>query len=164
MRAFIRQGKLLKWWHGYLLTQGVDHFTGLPLEPPTASQRTSTSTCTTRRRREGDQPRSAGCRYFVTADMGHSSGVLRVERRAWDHAGRALPPGDALAPRKAQATLDFDEHGVPFCRHCGGGTDQVSFMLLPAEGPKGRHAHLARALRRAPGQGVRGRAGDQLPA
>ena len=31
VRAYIRNGKLLKWWVGYFLIQGVDHFTGLPL-------------------------------------------------------------------------------------------------------------------------------------
>jgi hypothetical protein len=40
------------------------------------------------------------------------------------------------APAKAQATLDFDEHGTAFCRHCKGGTNQVDFFVKP---PKSRN-------------------------
>jgi hypothetical protein len=48
---------------------------------------------------------------------------------------RPAPGGGA---DKAQPTVDFDEHGVPYCRHCLGGTDQVGFRLDPPEGRNGR--------------------------
>lgn len=76
--------------------------------------------------------------------------MLRVERRAGDHSGRALPAREHSRAPKAQATLDFDEHGIPFCRHCRGGTDQVNFVLVPAEGPKSRPRPILRVRCAAP--------------
>ncbi len=50
---------------------------------------------------------------------------------------------------KAQATMHCDRHGVPHCRGCGEGTDQVTFFLEPRQGPK-RQATPDPALHSAP--------------
>jgi hypothetical protein len=54
------------------------------------------------------------------------------------------------AAAKAQATLHCDRHGVPHCRGCGEGTDQVTFFLEPAKGRNGKPRPILRYKCAAP--------------
>jgi hypothetical protein len=144
VRAYIRGKRLLKWWHGYLLSQGIDHFSGLPLEAhgfrADINEHTQYPQVVEKAERTlGKTP------YFVTTDKGMS---------IWSCFDWSVQRGITLvapyrqfggkAPAKAQATLDFDEHGIPFCRHCKGGTDQVDFFVKP---PKSRNGAPRPVLR-----------------
>ena len=126
-------GKSIKWWHGYLMLQPADHFTGLPLEAhgfaadeheykhyvPAVTKAIATT---------GHVP------SFVTADKGHS--MREPFEWSCERGITLVAPyrqANGSAPPRAEATVDFDEHGVPFCRACHvSGTDQVGFVLLPA--------------------------------
>jgi hypothetical protein len=58
---------------------------------------------------------------------------------------------DDLEPRtNRRGTLEFDEHGVPFCRHCLGGTDQIGFLVKPAQGRNGQARPVLRVRCAAP--------------
>ncbi len=54
------------------------------------------------------------------------------------------------APKTAQATIHCDEHGIPHCRGCGDGTDQVTFSVEPAKGRKGEPRPVLRYQCAAP--------------
>ncbi len=138
-RVYTRDGKTIKWWHGYLILQAADHFTGLPLEAhgfaadeqefkhyPEAVEKAIATTGHTPAMVTGDK----GLAMYETYDWSVERGITLVTPYR--------KPNQA-APDKAQATIDFDEHGVPFCKHCQvSGTDQVGFKLLPPKGPGGR--------------------------
>ena len=126
-------GQVIKWWHGYLILQAADHFTGLPLEAhgfaadeqefhhyaPAVKKAVATT---------GHVP------SLVTADKGHSTWA-NFEWSCEHGITLVAPyrPANGSASKRAEATVDFDEHALPFCRHCQSGTDQVGFVLLPAE-------------------------------
>jgi len=131
--------------------QGADHFTGLPLEAhgfaadeqefehyATAVEMSIATT--------GHIP------PFVTTDKGHSvrsNFEWSVERGITLVAPYRQANGSA--PSHAEATVEFDEHGVPFCRHCiTSGTDQVGFVLLPAASPRARPRPILRVRCAAP--------------
>jgi hypothetical protein len=134
-RVYTADGKTIKWWHGYLMLQPADHFTGLPLEAhgfaadeqefkpyPTAVEKAIATT--------GHIP------PLVTVDKGHSwwENFLWSAERGMTLVAPYRKPNQN-SPDRAQATVDFDEHGVPFCRHCHvSGTDQLGFVLRPAKG------------------------------
>jgi hypothetical protein len=150
VRAYMRGTKLLKWWHGYLLVQAVDHFSGLPLAAhgfaadqnehqhfPMVVEKAAATL--------GHTP------FFVTTDKAYSIWAWfewSVERGITLVA--PYRPVTTRAPEKAQPTVDFDEHGIPFCRHCRGGTDQVGFHVYPAEGRNGKPRPVLRVRCAAP--------------
>jgi hypothetical protein len=139
LRVYQRGKKAIVWWFGYLLNQPVDLLTGLPLEAigfaadkyeahyyPNAVEAAEATT--------GITP------FFVSTDKAYST------RDCFSYSARRgitqvtpYRPANMHAPKRAQATDDCDEHGVPFCRNpkCKGGTDQVGFKLLPPKGPGG---------------------------
>lgn len=151
-KAYTHDGKTIKWWHGYLLSQGIDHYTGLPLEghgfaanrnehtefEPVVEKAIATL---------GHTP------FFITADKGMSyrdcfewcceRGITLVA---------PYRPANHHMPDKAQPTVHFDEHGIPYCRTpgCGAGTDQVGFVLRPAKGKKDRPRPILRVRCAAP--------------
>ena len=89
--------------------------------------------------------------YFVSTDKAHSIWSCfdwSVERGVTLVA--PYRPANPNSPRRAQATLDVDEHGVPFCRHCLGGTDQVGFLVKPAQGRNGHPRPVMRVKCAAP--------------
>jgi hypothetical protein len=49
-------------------------------------------------------------------------------------------PSNQFGAQRAEATLYCDIHGVPLCTHCGGGTDQLDFLLRAG----GRPVHRVR--------------------
>jgi DDE family transposase len=138
MCAYTRGGKLLKWWYGYLLTQGIDHFSGLPLEAHGfAADQTEFKHYETVVEKAIDT--LGRTPFFVSADKGMSY----TDCFEWSvERGMTLVApyrkANGVAPDKAQPTVHFDQHGVPFCRGCGGGTDQVGFHVEEAKGVKGK--------------------------
>ena len=143
VRAYIRNGKLLKWWVGYFLIQGVDHFTGLPLRAHgfAADENESTHYTTVVEKSIATLGRVPD---YITTDRAYyvkdcfEWSVVRGITLVSPY--KAVSKG---AP-KAQATMHCDRHGVPHCRGCGGGTDQVTFFV---EAPKGRNGKPRPVLR-----------------
>src|SRR6185437_11833193 len=89
--------------------------------------------------------------FFVTADKGmsyHAWFEWACERGITLVA--PYRPANHLAPAKAEATMHFDEHGVPYCRSCHGGTDQVGFTLKPAKSPREKPRPIIRVRCAAP--------------
>lgn len=149
VRAYTRKGKLLKWWYGYFLVQGVDHFTGLPLAAHgfAADQNEHTHCSTVVEKTIATLGRVPD---FVTTDKAYyveecfkwsvTRGITLVAPY------RAYSKGAA----HAQATIHCDEHGIPHCRGCGEGTDQVTFFVEPAKGRNGEPRPLLRYRCAAP--------------
>jgi hypothetical protein len=127
-RAYSRNGRMTKAWHGYLHVEVVDHFTGgslasflIPANQQESQAYPESYERAFRNCGDNDPLIVAGDRgYSFTDNFEYNSnrGVATVFpfRRRNHEAGRA---GNQL----------FDEHGIPRCRHCAGETRQIRFAV-----------------------------------
>ena len=149
-RVYQHGDRAITWWFGYYINQPVDHFSGLPLKAigfpaddyearhyPAALEAAETTT--------GLRP------FYASTDMAYST------RDCFEHSARLgvtqvspYRPFGPHTPKRAEATVHFDEHGIPFCRNCLGGTDQVGFLVKPPKGPGGKPRPVIRVKCAAP--------------
>ena len=138
-RLYQRSGRATAHWFGYYCVQPTDHYTGLALPatgfPADENEESHAAEVF-------DITRDAVGRYpwMATADKAYS--LTHVYTSAVERGITLVAP---YKPRgnepdgRAQATTEFDEHGVPFCRHCRvAGTDQVGFVLEAPKTPGAR--------------------------
>lgn len=134
-RAYDRGGTVFRAWHGQYGMVAIDHFTHAPIaigiEPadiqePVIYEKVLLQAIVNL---GGAQP------LVVAGDRGLS--VKRVFEFNTDRGiASALPyrRQNGSEPKKRTGSAEYDEHGVPKCRHCGGDSDFVRFRVEVGHG------------------------------
>jgi hypothetical protein len=137
-----KAGKTKKFWHGFYNMKAIDHYTGAPVSihifsasiqewngyPALLEQTLNTLG-------EGNEPRS------IVADRGLSvSSVFEMNTR---HGVASVMPfrkpvngPHRGVPRDDRDTDEYDRHGVPRCKHCGGPTRYHNFDAKQKGSPR----------------------------
>lgn len=133
VRAYTGPRGARRFWHGYYNVKAIDHYTGAPLAVgvfnasrqeydiyPELFDRLVTNV--------GDAPET------VVADKGFS--VERVfELNTMNGVASVIPWRKGHGREQRQDHQTHDRHGVPRCKHCGGDTRFVRF-LVDRSGPR----------------------------
>jgi hypothetical protein len=135
IRAYGTKGRIRRFWHGFYNMKAIDHYTGAPVAIhifnastqeyygyPTLLEQTLETLG------EGNAPRS------IVADRGLSlSSVFELNTR--HGIASVMPfrnPGVANFRRETKDTDEYDRHGIPRCKHCGGPTRYHNFVRDPS--------------------------------
>jgi hypothetical protein len=129
-RKYTSKGKVVRLWHGFYLIVTVDHYTGAMLSARIQSASIQEF--------EGYAPsiervsQAVGrAPLAVVADRGFS--FPRVFEYNTRRGIASVMPyrrqGGKNSPLTPKATERWDEQGIPFCQHCGGGSDFVKFFI-----------------------------------
>lgn len=129
IRAYVRHGKVKKFWVGYYNAKAIDHYTGAPVAVlvhsasinesiayPELLDRAIDAT--------GKNPRA------VVADRGYSiSSVFEHNTRLGVATVANWRAKNSKNPDRAAEDSDrFDRHGIVRCKYCGGPTSQLRFQ------------------------------------
>lgn len=125
VRAYKRNGKTTRFWHGYFSAKAIDHLTGGVIPSVDAASKQEYDifpalfdrVCTM----AGAAPQT------VIGDKGYS--VESCFQHATTHGTAPVFPWRRGNKRKREDHLTHDRHGVMRCRHCGGETKQKRFAL-----------------------------------
>lgn len=131
MRSYTAGGRTRKFWHGFYNSKAIDHFTGAPIAVKVESAsvqeyhaypRLLDEVC----RALDDTPRA------VVADRGYSLSQVfeRNTKRGIASVIAYRRPSQHNLERQDQD--DFDRHGIPRCKHCGGETRYIRFAATPS--------------------------------
>jgi len=128
-RAYTK-GKTQRAWHGFYNGKVADHYTGGPLAiyvfPADKQEYVAYPTMYEQARSNvGADPLS------VAGDKGHSLRAV-YEYNTLRGVASVFPyrRKNGSSPEQAEATEEWDEHGIPFCKHCRSGCDFVSFAVV----------------------------------
>jgi hypothetical protein len=127
-RSYTSGGRSKRAWHGFYNAKMVDHYTGAPLTiyvfAADTQERDSYPMLYERARRNlgGDDP------FAVAGDRGNSCPEV-CEHNTRRGVASVFPyrRANGSAPKRPPATDEWDEHGIPLCKHCGSGGDFVRF-------------------------------------
>lgn len=131
VRAYIQGNRVKRFWHGFYNAKAIDHFTGAPVAVMVSSAseqeyhaypRLLDEVC----RALDDTPRA------VVADKGYS-----IEQVFELNTKRGIASVMPYRPRNSRDTNredtdEFDRHGIPRCKRCGGETEYVRFASDPS--------------------------------
>jgi hypothetical protein len=124
-----KNGKIRKFWHGYYNTKAICEF----VETPTVVYVSSASKAEFHTYDDvlHHIKETSGTPRSVIADKGYS--VERVFKTNTEQGILTVSPFRAgnKATRPEYATDEYDEHGVPLCKHCGCEGTFVSFTVKP---------------------------------
>ena len=126
LRAFTKNGQLQKAWTGFEHVEMVCHFTGAPVASVLIPADQMEHLAYPRVYEQAKANLGGLDPVAVAADRGYAFPNV-FEYNALRKVGSVIPyrRTNGHSPKTAVATDLFDEHGVPFCRFCGGGTDFV---------------------------------------
>ena len=118
IRAYGGPRGLKKFWHGFYNHKAIDHFTGAPLAVSVVSasvqEHNSYEEILDKAVEAiGDKPRA------VVADRGFSIGHV-FEHNTRQGIASVIPWRKTPQEKKRTDHEEFDRHGIPRCRHCGG--------------------------------------------
>lgn len=132
IRAYVRNERVSKFWHGYYSHKAIDHYTGAPVAilVSSASQQeyhaypqlmqNVTETI-------GATPRA------VVGDKGYSvDSVFEFNTRAGIASVFPYRPRHHTHLREDSDGPRYDRHGIPRCQHCGGPTRYHRFAASPS--------------------------------
>ena len=128
-RSYTSGGRSKRAWHGFYNGKMIDHYTGAPLTvyvfPANTQERYAYPAMY-----ERAGPTLARDPFAVAGDRGNSSPEV-FEHNTRRGVASIFPYRrvNGSAPKKPEATDEWDEHGVPRCRHCGAGGDFVRFHV-----------------------------------
>jgi hypothetical protein len=135
-RAYTSGGRAKRAWHGYYNAKMIDHYTGGPLTMfvfaanqqefsayPTVYERARQNVGADPLAVAGDRGNSTEAIYEHNTRRGVAS-VFPYRRRS------------KYSPKAAEATDEWDEFGVPFCRHCNSGGDFLRFGTDDQRAPR----------------------------
>ncbi len=131
VRAYIQGNNVKRFWHGYYNTKAIDHHTGAPVAVMVSSASEQEYHAYPRLvgemlRTLDDTPRS------VVADKGYSlEQVFELNTRLGIASVMPYRPRNHHA-RTRDDQDEFDRHGIPRCKHCGGETEYVRFAAKPS--------------------------------
>jgi Transposase DDE domain len=135
-RAYTKGGRAKRAWHGYYHSKVTDHFTGGPLTmmlvPADMQEHSAYPTIYERARLNvGADP------LAVAGDRGYSTAVV-FEHNTRRGVASVFPyrRRSRNSPKAAEATSEWDEYGVPFCRHCRSGADFIRFATGDHRAPR----------------------------
>lgn len=130
IRAYVSNGKLKRFWHGYSSGKIVDHYTGgvIPYIDSASTQESAMFPKMFDRVSEmaGAAPQT------VIGDRGFS--VASCFEHATRHGSAPVFPWRAANQHdRRQDRLTHDRHGVKRCKHCGGEMKQTRFAIDKAD-------------------------------
>jgi hypothetical protein len=124
------KGKVKRFWHGYYNTKAIDEFTDAPVvvyvsSASKAEYHTYPEILHHVQETIGGNPRS------IIGDKGYS--IESVFKTNTEQGILTVAPFRAgnKKTRPEYATDQYDEHGIPLCKHCGVEGTFVSFTLTP---------------------------------
>lgn len=130
VRAYARGDQVKRFWHGFYNAKAIDHYTGAPIAVMVTSAseqeyhaypRLLEQTC----KALDDTPRS------VVADKGYSfDQVFELNTRNGIASVMPYRPRHQTM-RKRRDEDEYDRHGIPRCKHCGGQSKFVRFAHKP---------------------------------
>lgn len=127
IRAYIRNGKVKRFWVGFYNAKAIDHFVGAPVSVRITSASTQEyftypELFLAAYENTGQLPAA------VVADRGYSvSSVFEHNTRLGVGSVMAWRASGARIDRAAEDRDEHDRHGVVRCKHCGAPTRFVSF-------------------------------------
>jgi hypothetical protein len=129
-RAYTSGTRARRAWHGYYNGKIADHYTGGPLTihvfPADQQEYSAYPEMYERARRNlGADP------FAIAGDRGHAAPAV-YEHNTRRGVASVFPyrRRSRHSPKQAEATSEWDEHGIPLCRHCGSGGDFVRFSIV----------------------------------
>ncbi len=129
-RAYTVGGRVRKAWHGYLHVEVVDHYASASLASFLIPANVNESKAYERALDTVTRNCGGVAPLAVAGDKGYSiKSIFELNTRRGIASVFPYRRPHATAPVQAAATNTYDEHGVPRCRHCGGGTDFSSFAV-----------------------------------
>lgn len=130
MRAYTANGRTKRFWHGFYNSKAIDHYTGAPIAVKVESASVQEyhaypalldEVCRTL----DDTPRS------MVADRGYSVNQV-FERNTRRGIASVMAYRRRNQHEQREDKDEFDRHGVPRCKHCGGETKYVRFAAKPS--------------------------------
>jgi hypothetical protein len=127
-RAYVRNGKRTRFWHGYYNLKAIDHYTGAVIAVKTVSASVNEHIAYPQFLAEimeniDGVPRAiVGDRGFSVSSVYETNTKLGIASVfPWRSWGRENDRG------KVECDL-YDRHGVPRCQHCGASSQMVRFQ------------------------------------
>jgi hypothetical protein len=130
VRAYTRDGKLIRFWHGYYVQQAVSHLVGAPLAVVVASASKNEKdiyldlTFPQLAQNTGTLPQT------MTADRGFAWGQV-YEFNTRHRVASVMPFRKRSAVDRPHDEETHDRHGVPRCQYCGGATRFIRDAVKP---------------------------------
>jgi hypothetical protein len=130
IRAYVHNGNVNRFWHGFYNMKVVDHFTGAPVSVRVVNasdqeSKTYPELLSSAIKAVGEKPRS------VVADRGLSvTDVFELNTR--EGIASVMPFRKNVAGSRRVDEDSFDRHGVPRCKKCGAVTEFVRFAAEPS--------------------------------
>jgi len=130
VRAYTRNGRVQRFWHGFYNCKAIDHYTGAPVAVEVCSASVQEYNAYPALL-ERVQTALDGSPRAVVADKGLSvSSVFELNTRAGIASVMPYRPHNRQSPR--QDAERYDRHGIPRCKGCGGPTLYHRFAATPS--------------------------------
>jgi hypothetical protein len=121
----------LKYWDGFYNTKAVDHYTGAPIDVIVYNASINEYNTFNRslsgieKALGGEKPRA------IVTDAGYS--IEKIYKKTTTNAIALVAPfRQGKWPHRSRYDTDeYDRHGIPRCKHCGGEGRFVSFTVSP---------------------------------
>jgi len=130
LRAYTREGKLIRFWHGYYVQQAVSHLVGAPLAVTIASASRNEkdiyleTTFPQLAENTGTVPQT------MIADRGFAWAQV-YEHNTRHRVASVMPFRKRNGVDRPHDEETHDRHGVPRCQHCGGTTRFIRDVAAP---------------------------------
>ena len=129
VRAYYQGQRLAKFWHGFLNDKAVDHFTGAPLAIQVVSASVQEFNAYPKLIEEVE--RNLGCTpRAMVGDRGLSTKAV-YELNTRKGIATVVPFRKSTNRVRREDYDDYDRHGVPRCKFCGGPSRYLRFAAKP---------------------------------